>query len=104
MSEEKNNKDEVQKPQGKKDLDPKEQLRKIKDKLPKGPGNFNFYWIYIIILVGLAFLWFPNFTENTQKIEWNEFVENYLKPGDVRKSGTWCSAGSPSVMIQSKPE
>ncbi|HEY4800178.1 MAG TPA: ATP-dependent zinc metalloprotease FtsH [Bacteroidia bacterium] len=85
MSEEKNNKDEVQKPQGKKDLDPKEQLRKIKDKLPKGPGNFNFYWIYIIILVGLAFLWFPNFTENTQKIEWNEFVENYLKPGDVRK-------------------
>lgn len=93
MSEEKNIKDETTKPvrknssEGgrKKELDPKEQLKKLKEKLPKGSGNFNFYWIYIVILVGLALMWFPNFTDNTQKIEWPDFVENVLKTGDVRK-------------------
>lgn len=85
MSDQSNIKDEATKPEGKKELDPKEQLKKIKNKLPKGSGNFNFYWIYIVILIGLALMWFPNFTENTQKIEWPDFVENVLKPGDVRK-------------------
>lgn len=60
-------------------------LKKIKNKIPKNTGNFNFYWIYLIILIGLGLLWLPNFTENTVRIEWNEFVENYLKPGDVRR-------------------
>jgi len=85
MSEQPNIKDEVTKPEGKKELDPKEQLKKIKSKLPKGSGNFNFYWIYIVILIGLALMWFPNFTENTQRIEWPEFVETILKPGDIKK-------------------
>ena len=85
MSEQPNIKDEATKPQGKKELDPKDQLKKLKSKIPKGPGNFNFYWIYIVILVGLALMWFPNFTDNMQKIEWPDFVENVLKPGDVRK-------------------
>lgn len=62
---------------------PQDQLKKIKDKLPKGSGNY--YWIYIIILIGLALMWFPNFTENTQRIEWSDFVKNILKPGDVLK-------------------
>jgi cell division protease FtsH len=30
-------------------------------------------------------MWFPNFTDNTQRIEWPDFVENVLKTGDVRK-------------------
>ncbi|MBI3502818.1 MAG: ATP-dependent zinc metalloprotease FtsH [Bacteroidetes bacterium] len=89
MAEEQNIKDEAaktpRKKGSKKELDPKEQLKKIKDKLPKGGGNFNFYWIYIVILIGLALMWFPNFTDNMQKIEWPDFVENVLKPGDVRK-------------------
>src|SRR3990170_1444935 len=86
MSEDQNIKKEYPKPEtNKKELDPKAQLKKLKDKLPKGSGNFNFYWIYIVILVGLALMWFPNFTDNTQKIEWPDFVENVLKTGDVRK-------------------
>ena len=85
MSEQQNIKNDPTKLPEKKELDPKEQLKKLKDKLPKGSGNFNFYWIYIVILIGLAIMWFPNFTDNMQKIEWQEFVENYLKPGDVRK-------------------
>src|ERR1035437_5983834 len=86
MSEEPNIKNEASKPEGdKKELNAKTQFKKIKDKLPKGSGNFNFYWIYIVILIGIALMWFPNFTDNTQKIEWPDFVENVLKPGDVRK-------------------
>ncbi|MFI5164638.1 MAG: ATP-dependent metallopeptidase FtsH/Yme1/Tma family protein, partial [Bacteroidia bacterium] len=86
MSEEQNIKNEASKPEGvKKDSNAKEQFKKIKNKLPKNPNNFNFYWIYIVILVGLALMWFPNFTDNTKKIEWQEFVENYLKPGDVKR-------------------
>ncbi len=92
MSEQPNIKDESSKPdqndspgEKKRSNDAKGHLKKIKQKFPKGPGNFNFYWIYIVILVGLALMWFPNFTDNTQKIEWQEFVENYLKPGDVRR-------------------
>lgn len=86
MSEGQNIKDEASRPDGgKKELNPKEQFKKIKNKLPKGSGNFNFYWIYIVILVGLALMWFPNFTDNTQRIEWPDFVENILKPGDVKK-------------------
>ncbi len=87
MSEEKNIKDEASStPEGvKNNSKPKDQFRKIKNKLPKNPNNFNFYWIYIVILVGLALMWFPNFTDNTQRIEWPDFVENVLKPGDVKK-------------------
>ena len=85
MSEPQNIKDEASKPEEKKQLDPKEQLKKIKDKLPKGGGNFNFYWIYIVILIGLALMWFPNFTDNTRSTEWSIFVETMLKPGDVNK-------------------
>lgn len=70
---------------GKKDLDPRGQLKKLKSKLPKGSNNFNFYWIYVVILVGLALMYFPNFTDNVQKIDWQEFVELYLKPGDIKK-------------------
>lgn len=77
MSEEKDNKTE------KKELDPKKQLKKIKEKLPR--NNFSFYWIYIVVLVGLALIWTSNLMENVKKTEWPEFVENYLKPGDVRK-------------------
>jgi len=86
MSDGQNIKDEASKADGvKKELNPKEQFKKIKNKLPKGSNNFNFYWIYIVILVGLALMWFPNFTDNTQRIEWPDFVENVLKPGDVKK-------------------
>lgn len=85
MSKEQNIKDEATKPEGAKRESPKEQFKKIKSKLPKNPNNFNFYWIYIVILVGLALMWFPNFTDNTQRIEWPDFVENVLKPGDVKK-------------------
>lgn len=86
MNEDQNIKNEASKPEGnKKELNPKEQLKKIKNKLPKGSGNFNFYWIYIVILIGLMLMWFPNFTDNTQRIEWPDFVENILIPGDVRK-------------------
>ncbi|MEK6615627.1 MAG: hypothetical protein AABZ32_05885, partial [Bacteroidota bacterium] len=74
-------KNEPSKPERrKKELGTKEQLKKLKDKLPKGSGNFNFYWIYIVILVGLALMWFPNFTDITQKFEWPDFVETVLKP------------------------
>ena len=86
MSEDQKIKDEATNPAGaKKDMNPKEQFKKIKNKLPKNSNNFNFYWIYIVILVGLALMWFPNFTDNTQRIEWPDFVETILKPGDVRK-------------------
>ena len=86
MSEDQNIKNEASKSGGnKKELNPKEQLKKIKSKLPKGSGNFNFYWIYIVILIGLMLMWFPNFTDNTQRVEWPDFVENILIPGDVRK-------------------
>ena len=91
MGEDQNIKSEASQPSqkgpsegGKKDF-PKDQFKKIKSKLPKNPNNFNFYWIYIVILVGLALMWFPNFTDNTQRIEWPDFVENVLKPGDVKK-------------------
>jgi len=86
MSEEQNIKKEgSQTEDNKKESNPKAQFKKLKDKLPKNSGNFNFYWIYVVILIGIALMWFPNFTDNTQKIEWQELVENYLKPGDVRK-------------------
>src|SRR5688572_10604395 len=86
MSEDQNIKNETSRSEGvKKELNPKEQLKKIKNKLPKGSGNFNFYWIYIVILIGLMLMWFPNFTDNTQRVEWPDFVENILIPGDVRK-------------------
>ena len=85
MSENQNINKEVPKPEeSKKESDPKAQFKKLKDKLPKGSGNFNFYWIYIVILIGIALMWFPNFTDNTQKIEWQELVD-YIKLGDVRK-------------------
>ena len=63
----------------------KEPFKKMKSKLPKNSNNFNFYWIYVVILVGLALMWFPNFTDTVQPIEWREFVETVLKPGDVKK-------------------
>src|ERR1035437_8196570 len=86
MSENQNiNKEEPKPEDNKKESDPKAQFKKLKDKFPKGSGNFNFYWIYVVILIGIALMWFPNFTDNTQKIEWQELVENYLKTGDVRK-------------------
>ncbi len=84
MSEQPNIKDEETKPKEKKELDPKDQLKKLKDKLPKGAGNFNFYWIYIVILAGLALMWFPNFTDNTQRITRDDFMK-YLMQGDVQK-------------------
>lgn len=85
MSDPQNIKDDATKPEGRKDIDPKEHLKKIKQKLPKGSNNFNFYWIYIVILAGLVLMWFPNFTDNTQRVEWPEFVETILKPGDIKK-------------------
>ena len=89
MAEEQNIKDEAAQKTptegGKKDLNPREQFKKLKNRIPKNPNNFNFYWIYIVILVGLALMWFPNFTDNTQRIEWPDFVENVLKPGDIKK-------------------
>lgn len=60
-------------------------LDKLKKKLPKKSGGPKFYWIYIVILVGLAFMWFPNFTENSQRIEWTHFVDKILKSGDIQK-------------------
>ncbi len=85
MSENQNiNKEGAKPEESKKESDPKAQFKKLKDKLPKGSGNFNFYWIYIVILIGIALMWFPNFTDNTQKIEWQELVD-YIKLGDVRK-------------------
>ncbi|TAL60249.1 MAG: ATP-dependent zinc metalloprotease FtsH [Bacteroidetes bacterium] len=85
MSEDQNIKDEPSKPEGgKKELNPKEQFKKIKSKLPKNSNNFNFYWIYIVILVGLALMWFPNFTDNTQRVTREDFVNTILATGDVK--------------------
>lgn len=85
MNEQQNIKDETTQFSEKKSSNGKKPLKNIKQKLPKAPNNFNFYWIYIVILVGLALMWFPNFTDNTQRIEWHDFVETILKPGDVKK-------------------
>ncbi len=60
-------------------------FKKIRRQLPKAPNNFNFYWIYIVVLAVLGLMWLPNFSETSQHIEWPDFVENCLKPGDVRK-------------------
>lgn len=66
-----------------KDSEHKNQLKKIKEKIPR--NNFGFYWVYIVVLIGLVFMWTSNLMENVGKTEWPQFVENYLKPGDVRK-------------------
>lgn len=73
---------------GKKSSGGKKPFRKIKNKLPGsgGPGGgFNINYILIIVVIGFGLMWFPSLTNNTERIEWAEFVETVLVPGDVRK-------------------
>ncbi|MFH1004452.1 MAG: ATP-dependent zinc metalloprotease FtsH [Bacteroidota bacterium] len=85
MDKEKNIPEKKEEEKKSKAPNPKVQLKKAKKNFSKNSKDFNSYWIYIVIIIGLLLMWLPDFTNNTEKIEWSDFVENILKPGDVNK-------------------
>ena len=52
-----------------------------KPMLPK----FNFYWIYVVLAAFLLGFIFLNNNTAATKINWNEFEEKMLAPGEVEK-------------------
>ena len=67
----------------------KSQFDKIKDKLPKKPqmpkNQFNFYWIYGVIVVILFALSVYNIGGDPNAITVSKFIETMLKKGHVEK-------------------
>ncbi|MCC6252930.1 MAG: ATP-dependent zinc metalloprotease FtsH [Bacteroidia bacterium] len=61
----------------------------IKNKLPKKPqlpkNGFNFYWIYVVIVVIVLGLNFVDFNASSREIDFRKFENTMLKSGDVDK-------------------
>ncbi|PSL35260.1 ATP-dependent zinc metalloprotease FtsH [Chitinophaga ginsengisoli] len=55
------------------------------DKSPKKGPKFNIYWVYAFIGVALLAMNFFNFGAQPKELSFQEFLVNYLKPGDVDK-------------------
>ena len=58
------------------------------NKLPKPGGskfNFNFYWVYAIIVILIFAVNFMNFGGEPREITWNEFENQMLKAHDVER-------------------
>ncbi len=69
--------------------DQEKDKKSIKDKLPKKPqlpkNSFNFYWIYVVIVVIALGLNFIDFNAVSREIDFRKFETTILKNGDVDK-------------------
>jgi ATP-dependent metalloprotease FtsH len=66
----------------------KKQFDKMKDRLSKKPtpkSPFNYYWIYIIVVITLIAMFFPNFGSKPQVITWHDFNQEMLQKHHVKK-------------------
>ncbi|MFI5220660.1 MAG: ATP-dependent metallopeptidase FtsH/Yme1/Tma family protein, partial [Bacteroidia bacterium] len=54
-------------------------------KLPKSqsPKNFNFYWVYVLLIVVILGIWLTGFDTNTKEINWQTFESTLLASGDI---------------------
>jgi AFG3 family protein len=69
--------------------DQEKDKKSLKDKLPKKPqlpkNSFNFYWIYVVIVVIALGLNFIDFNAVSREIDFRKFETTILKNGDVDK-------------------
>jgi AFG3 family protein len=69
--------------------DQEKDKKSMKDKLPKKPqlpkNGFNFYWIYVVIVVIALGLNFIDFNAVSREIDFRKFETTILKNGDVDK-------------------
>jgi ATP-dependent metalloprotease FtsH len=75
--------------QSNKQAEDKKQFEKMKDRLSKKPAPkspFNYYWIYIIVVITLIAMFFPsNWGSRLETINWAEFNKNMLQKHHVRE-------------------
>jgi AFG3 family protein len=69
--------------------DQEKDKKSLKDKLPKKPqlpkNSFNFYWIYVVIVVIALGLNFIDFNAVSREIDFRKFETTILRNGDVDK-------------------
>jgi cell division protease FtsH len=64
------------------------QFEKMKERLSKKPtpkSPFNYYWIYVIVVITLIAMFFPGFGPRLPEIQWAEFNHNMLQKHHVEK-------------------
>jgi AFG3 family protein len=64
----------------------KKQFEKMKDRLSKKPtpkSPFNYYWIYIIVVITLLAMFFPSLGSRLPEVTWAEFNHNMLQKHHV---------------------
>ncbi len=64
----------------------KKQFDKMKDRLSKKPtpkSPFNYYWIYIIVIITLIAMFFPSFGGRLKEVTWHEFNQQMLQKHHV---------------------
>ncbi|MFI5150252.1 MAG: ATP-dependent zinc metalloprotease FtsH [Bacteroidia bacterium] len=75
--------------QSNKQSDDKKQFEKMKDRLSKKPAPkspFNYYWIYIIVVITLIAMFFPsNWGNRLESISWAEFNQKMLQKHHVKE-------------------
>jgi ATP-dependent metalloprotease FtsH len=68
--------------------DEKKQFDKMKERLSKKPAPkspFNYYWIYIIVVITLIAMFFPSFGPRLTEVSWADFNHNMLQKHHVEK-------------------
>ena len=66
----------------------KKQFDKMKERLSKKPSPkspFNYYWIYIIVVITLIVMFFPGMGPKLQEVTFAEFNQNMLQKHHVEK-------------------
>jgi AFG3 family protein len=66
----------------------KKQFDKMKDRLSKKPmpkSPFNYYWIYIIVVITLIAMFFPSLSPRMQEIKWVDFNQQMLQKHHVEQ-------------------
>jgi AFG3 family protein len=75
--------------QSNKQSEDKKQFDKMKDRLSKKPAPkspFNYYWIYIIVVITLIAMFFPsNWGSKMETVSWGEFKKNMLQKHHVKE-------------------